>query len=131
MGAVFGIRRAGRAGARCNPVFGRLSPTRAEQVADLERFRGFGARDALTKALVLRGFSFPAVNLQSGVPQVTALALAHASFLRDDSKQKKDGVPEQRNAALGRLRDLICSSGPSRCKPATCQDRGRALPSDT
>jgi beta-galactosidase len=52
------------------------SPARAEQIADLERFRGLGGGDSLARALVLGGFSFPAVNLQAGVPQMPAVALA-------------------------------------------------------
>ncbi|MCF6471784.1 glycosyl hydrolase [Nonomuraea sp. MG754425] len=50
---------------------------RAEVVADLERFRGMGARDILARALLLAGFSFPAVNLQSpaaALPEVIVLA---------------------------------------------------------
>lgn len=38
---------------------------RREQVTDLERHRGFGFRDALGKALVLGGYHFDAVDLQT------------------------------------------------------------------
>lgn len=38
---------------------------RHEQVADLERYRGFGFRDALGRALVLGGYHFDAVDLQA------------------------------------------------------------------
>lgn len=37
---------------------------RARVVADLERFRGMGPRDVLARALLLAGFSFPAIDLQ-------------------------------------------------------------------
>lgn len=40
------------------------SESRAEQVRDLERFRGMGPRDVLVRAMVLGGYSFPAVDLQ-------------------------------------------------------------------
>lgn len=52
------------------------SQKRAEQVADLERHRGMGPRDILTRALLLGGFSFPCVDLQSGVPQCPVVVLA-------------------------------------------------------
>lgn len=38
---------------------------RREQVADLERHRGFGSRDAFGRALVLGGYHFDAVDLQA------------------------------------------------------------------
>jgi beta-galactosidase len=64
------------------------STSRAEQVADLERFRGMGPRDVLARALVLGGYSFPALDLQSGEPSsdidveaVPVLALASAATL--------------------------------------------------
>ena len=41
------------------------STARAAQVRELERFRGMGSRDVLARALLLGGFSFPALNLQS------------------------------------------------------------------
>ncbi|MFI6262655.1 beta-galactosidase [Micromonospora sp. NPDC051006] len=41
------------------------SASRAEQIADLERFRGMGPRDVLARALLLAGFSFPAVDLSA------------------------------------------------------------------
>ena len=51
------------------------SVVRAAQVADLERFRGMGPRDVLARALLLGGFSFPAVDLQSpgALPPLVAL----------------------------------------------------------
>ncbi|MFC4012567.1 beta-galactosidase [Nonomuraea purpurea] len=53
---------------------------RAEVVADLERFRGMGGRDVLARALLLSGFSFPAVDVQAAeLPPV--LVLAGASTL--------------------------------------------------
>ncbi|ASW54973.1 beta-galactosidase [Plantactinospora sp. KBS50] len=39
------------------------SAPRTAQVAELERFRGMGSREILARALLLGGFSFPAVNL--------------------------------------------------------------------
>jgi beta-galactosidase len=60
------------------------SPSRAAQVADLERFRGMGARDVLARALLFAGFSFPAVDLQSTALDTApprALALATAGTL--------------------------------------------------
>lgn len=60
------------------------SPSRAAQVADLERFRGMGPRDVLARAMVLGGYSFPAVDLQQGSLDpvaVPVLALASASTL--------------------------------------------------
>jgi beta-galactosidase len=41
------------------------SAARQEQVAELQRHRGFGFRDALGRALVLGGYHFGAVDLQS------------------------------------------------------------------
>ncbi|MET9268436.1 beta-galactosidase [Kribbella sp. NPDC003557] len=38
---------------------------RREQVADLERYRGFGSRDALGRAIVLGGYHVDAVDLQA------------------------------------------------------------------
>lgn len=52
------------------------SSKRSEQIADLERFRGMGPRDVLARALLLGGFSFPAVNLQAGVPNYPAVVLS-------------------------------------------------------
>jgi beta-galactosidase len=69
------------------------SASRAEQVSDLERFRGMGPRDVLVRAMVLGGYSFPAVDLQQGEPggsgndldidpeAVPVLALASATTL--------------------------------------------------
>ena len=65
------------------------SATRAEQVADLERFRGMGPREVLARALLLAGYSFPAVDLQSAdVPLPPALVLASASTLRRDVQER-------------------------------------------
>ncbi|GAA3732277.1 beta-galactosidase [Plantactinospora mayteni] len=57
------------------------SASRAAQIADLERVRGMGPRDVLARALLLGGFSFPAIDLQStgletSPPRVLALASA-------------------------------------------------------
>jgi beta-galactosidase len=52
------------------------SAVRAAQVADLERFRGMGPRDVLARALLLGGFSYPAVDLSApgaDLPPVVAL----------------------------------------------------------
>ncbi len=57
------------------------SSARGEQIAELERFRGRGPRDILARALLLCGFSFPAVNLQSSSPTTGALVLATGSTL--------------------------------------------------
>ncbi|MFE9201221.1 beta-galactosidase [Micromonospora sp. NPDC007230] len=72
------------------------STNRSEQVAELERFRGMGARDVLARALLLAGYSFPAVNLQApaggtaqgpgGTPPV--LVLATAPTLGSDVQQR-------------------------------------------
>jgi beta-galactosidase len=65
------------------------SAARTEQVEDLERFRGMGPRDVLARALLLAGYSFPAVNLQDpGAPMPPALVLASASTLRRDVQQR-------------------------------------------
>lgn len=57
------------------------APERAAQVADLERYRGMGPRDILARALLLAGYSFPAVDLQSADPLPEVLVLASASYL--------------------------------------------------
>lgn len=57
------------------------SPSRAAQVEDLTRFRGMGPRDILVRALLLAGYSFPAVDVQSADPPFGALVLASASTL--------------------------------------------------
>jgi beta-galactosidase len=57
------------------------SAARAAQVADLARYRGMGPRDILARALLLAGYSFPAVDLQSPADLPAVLALASASTL--------------------------------------------------
>lgn len=57
------------------------SAVRAAQVADLVRYRGMGPRDILVRALLLAGYSFPAVDLQSPVALPPVLVLASASTL--------------------------------------------------
>jgi beta-galactosidase len=67
------------------------STSRAEQVSDLERFRGMGPRDILARAMVLGGYSFPAVDLQRGEIEtevVPVLALASAATLSGDVQQR-------------------------------------------
>ncbi|MGQ5261145.1 beta-galactosidase [Micromonospora sp. ZYX-F-536] len=64
------------------------SPSRAEQVADLERFRGMGPRDVLARSLLLAGFSFPALDLQSAGPTTGVIALASAATLGRDVQQR-------------------------------------------
>ena len=68
------------------------SAARAEQIADLERFRGMGPRDVLARAMVLGGYSFPAVDLQRAgdieVTQVPVLALASAETLSADVQER-------------------------------------------
>ncbi|MCG5212932.1 beta-galactosidase [Streptosporangium sp. KLBMP 9127] len=56
---------------------------RAAVVADLERFRGMGPRDILARALLLSGFSFPAIDLQEPgeLDRARVLVLASASTL--------------------------------------------------
>ncbi|MFE0149190.1 beta-galactosidase [Nonomuraea sp. NPDC059007] len=50
-------------------------------VADLERFRGMGSRDVLARALLLAGFSFPAVDLQEDFAPGRVLVLGSATTL--------------------------------------------------
>jgi beta-galactosidase len=57
------------------------SQERAAQTAELERYRGAGRRDVLVRSLLLNGFSFPAVNLQSTTPTTRALIVATGSTL--------------------------------------------------
>jgi beta-galactosidase len=57
------------------------STVRASQVDDLARHRGMGPRDILARALLLAGYSFPAVDLQSPAALPPALVLASASTL--------------------------------------------------
>ncbi|KAB1916253.1 hypothetical protein F8274_00735 [Micromonospora sp. AMSO31t] len=66
------------------------SASRAAQVADLERFRGMGPRDVLARALLLAGYSFPAVDLQSPLPADTppVIALASAATLGPKVQQR-------------------------------------------
>jgi beta-galactosidase len=70
------------------------SASRAAQVADLERFRGMGPRDMLARALLLGGFSFPAIDLQSTELQTApprVLALASTSTLRREVQERLAG----------------------------------------
>jgi beta-galactosidase len=67
------------------------SASRTAQVVDLEHFRGMGPRDILARALLLGGFSFPAVDVQSAPlgPQTTpVLALASAGTMRRDTQHR-------------------------------------------
>lgn len=57
---------------------------RREQIADLERFRGMGPRESLVRNLLLGGFSFPAVNLQDGVPTEKCIVLSTGRYLGRD-----------------------------------------------
>jgi len=82
------------------------SASRAEQVADLERFRGMGPRDVLARAMVLGGYSFPAVDLQRGEPgrdidvrRFPVLVLASAETLSGEVQRRLAGYV----AAGGRL----------------------------
>jgi beta-galactosidase len=64
------------------------SDLRTDQIADLERFRGFGPRDILSRALLLNGFSFPAVNLQADLPNARGIVLATGRTLSRDVQQR-------------------------------------------
>jgi beta-galactosidase len=57
------------------------SPERAAHVADLSRFRGMGPRDILARALLLAGYTYPAVDLQTDAPLPQVVALGSPSFL--------------------------------------------------
>jgi len=60
-------------------------------VDELDRFRGSGPRDILTRALVVGGFAPDAVNLQDGplgLGHDRVLALAPTPYLDDDIQQK-------------------------------------------
>lgn len=61
---------------------------RAAQVQDLERYRGAGRRDVLPRSLLLSGFSFPAVNLQSENPRTGALILATGNTLAREVQER-------------------------------------------
>jgi beta-galactosidase len=61
---------------------------RAAQVADLVRYRGTGPRDILARALLLAGYSFPAVDLQSSSVLPPVLVLASASTLRRSVQER-------------------------------------------
>lgn len=74
------------------------STARAEQVADLERHRGLGAREALARALVLGGFSFRARDVQADA---------------GDTAWAPDRAPD---------------TGPGRDRPALVLPTGRSLP---
>jgi beta-galactosidase len=86
------------------------SVVRAAQVADLERVRGMGPRDVLVRALLLGGFSFPAVDLSSpsaSLPPVVALASPAtlsaavqerlAGYVRDGGRLLLHGVVPDRD----------------------------------
>ncbi|WP_446215341.1 beta-galactosidase [Micromonospora sp. IBHARD004] len=66
------------------------STARTDQVGELERFRGMGSRDVLARALLLGGFSFPAVNLQAPPPvdSPRVIALATAPTLGADVQRR-------------------------------------------
>ncbi|WP_336139940.1 hypothetical protein, partial [Klebsiella pneumoniae] len=57
----------------------------------LERYRGLGPRDILTRALLLGGFSYQSVDLQSGVPEWPVVALATGRTL---SRQVQSNLAE-------------------------------------
>ncbi|MEV6283312.1 beta-galactosidase [Kribbella sp. NPDC051770] len=61
---------------------------RRAQIAELERFRGMGTRDILARALLLAGFSFPAVNLQAHFSTSRVLCLASTPWLSADVQQR-------------------------------------------
>jgi beta-galactosidase len=67
------------------------SQERAEQIADMDRFRGTGARDGVVRNLLLAGFSFPAVDLQAGVPTMPCIVLSTGRTLR---KEVQENVAE-------------------------------------
>jgi beta-galactosidase len=71
------------------------SAQRTAQIADLERFRGFGPRDVLSRALLLNGFSFPAVNLQAGVPKAKGIVLSTGRTLSRNVQQRLATFVEQ------------------------------------
>ncbi|TWD81193.1 beta-galactosidase [Kribbella amoyensis] len=57
-------------------------------VRDLERFRGMGSREVVARALLLGGYSFPAVNLQAPLTEERALVLASPSTLAASVQQR-------------------------------------------
>lgn len=61
---------------------------RREVVSDLERFRGMGSRDIVARALLLGGFSFPAVNLQADFDTTRAIVLASPATLGREVQQR-------------------------------------------
>ena len=63
------------------------SAQRTAQIADLERYRGFGPRDLIARVMVLAGFTFPAVDLQEGVPETKALVLTTGRTLSREVQQ--------------------------------------------
>ncbi|SDS78494.1 beta-galactosidase [Actinopolymorpha singaporensis] len=74
---------------------------RREVVAELEQFRGMGSRDVVARAMLLGGFSFPAVDVQADLDTNPAtgraIVLASASTLAASVQQ--------------RLADLVHSGG--------------------
>jgi beta-galactosidase len=71
------------------------SAQRTAQIADLERFRGFGPRDVLSRALLLNGYSFPAVNLQTAVPKAKGIVLSTGRTLGREVQQRLAAFVEQ------------------------------------
>jgi beta-galactosidase len=61
---------------------------RREVVAELERFRGMGSRDIVARALLIGGFSFPAVNLQADLDTTRAIVLASPPTLGREVQQR-------------------------------------------
>lgn len=88
----------------CHPA----DAVRREVVADLERFRGMGSRDVVARALLLAGFSFPAVNLQAPLATDRVLVLASASTLAASVQQRVADF------VLGGDRLLLAGALPSR-----------------
>ncbi|HZC27998.1 MAG TPA: alpha-amylase family protein, partial [Actinopolymorphaceae bacterium] len=95
---------------------------RREVVAELEHFRGSGARDILARALLLAGFSFPAVDLQADLDTDRAIVLASPSTLAASVQRRLADFVR----AGGRL--LLAGLVPSRdTDGSTCTILGDAL----
>lgn len=54
---------------------------RTKQIGDMEKFRGSGPSDMLSRMLILGGYSFPAVDLQAGVPNAACVVLGTGQTL--------------------------------------------------